>query len=55
MNEKYEKLDKQVNVRLDDGLHKQVVREARLRRTSQSNLVRDAIALYLSEVKEKSK
>ena len=54
MTENYEKLDRQINVRLDDGMHRWVVREARLRRTSQSSLIREAIIEYLKERREAS-
>lgn len=41
------KLTKQLNVRLDDELYETLSRVVRLRRTTQSQYIRDALITYL--------
>ena len=43
----YSKLNKQLNVRLDDDLFETLTRVVRLRRTTQSQYIRDALLSYL--------
>ena len=40
----------QINVRLDAELKEQLDREVRLRRTTQSQLIRDAVVRYLKHI-----
>ena len=40
----------QINVRLDAELKEQLDREVRLRRTTQSQLIRDAVVRYLKHL-----
>lgn len=46
------KFKKQINVRLDNSLKKRLDREVRLRRTTQSQFIRDAIVKYLGIINE---
>ena len=43
----YSKLNKQLNVRLDDDLFETLTRVVRLRRTTQSQYIRDSLLSYL--------
>ena len=43
----YSKLSKQLNVRLDDELFETLTRVVRLRRTTQSQYIRDSLLSYL--------
>lgn len=45
----YSKLSKQLNVRLDDDLFETLTRVVRLRRTTQSQYIRDALLSYLKK------
>lgn len=45
----YSKLNKQLNVRLDDDLFETLTRVVRLRRTTQSQYIRDALLSYLKK------
>ena len=45
----YNKLTKQLNVRLDDDLFETLSRVVRLRRTTQSQYIRDSLISYLKK------
>ncbi len=45
----FTKLNKQLNVRLDDELFETLSRVVRLRRTTQSQYIRDALISYLKK------
>ena len=45
----FTKLNRQLNVRLDDELFETLTRVVRLRRTTQSQYIRDALLSYLKK------